>query len=84
MEKLRHHSNSKLGLRCQDKMAIPSGYTVLKLPRWILFIRIAQAAVALIAFGLLCYGESISSFDADGLMLFTVSLLPLSIVLFAH
>jgi hypothetical protein len=44
-------------------MEIPSGYTILKLPQWILFIRIAQAAIALVVFGLVCYGESISSFD---------------------
>jgi hypothetical protein len=55
-------------------MTIPSGYTVLKLPGWIFFLRIAQAIVALVIFALICYGESIASFDGDGLMLFTVKL----------
>jgi hypothetical protein len=45
------------------KWRFPSGHGVLELPQWILFIRIAQAVVALVAF---------YSFDGDGLMLFTV------------
>jgi hypothetical protein len=51
------------------KWRFPSGYRVLELPQWILFIRIAQAVVALV--DVVCCGESIYSFDGDGLMLFT-------------
>jgi hypothetical protein len=38
----------------------------------ILFLRIAQAVVALVAFDIVYCGESFYSFDGDGLMLFTV------------
>jgi hypothetical protein len=55
-------------------MAIPSGAKALKLPQWVLFIRIAQAVIALVIFALACYRESIFSFDGDGLILFTVKL----------
>lgn len=55
-----------------DRMAIPSGYRVLELLQWIMIIRIAQAVGALVTFSVMCYGESIYSFDGDGLMLFTL------------
>jgi hypothetical protein len=53
-------------------MAIPSGASILKHPQWVFFVRIAQAAVALVILALTCYGATIYSFDGDSLMLFTV------------
>ncbi len=53
-------------------MAITSGTYVLKLPRWIFFVRIAQVAAALVILALASYGVTIYFFDGDGLMLFTV------------
>jgi hypothetical protein len=53
-------------------MVITSGASVLKLPRWIFFVRIAQAAAALVILALASYGATIYSFDGNGLMFFTV------------
>jgi hypothetical protein len=53
-------------------MAILSGASVLKLPRWIFFVRIAQAAAALVILALASYGATIYSFNSTGLILFTV------------
>jgi hypothetical protein len=53
-------------------MAILSGASVLKLPRWIFFVRIAQAAAALVILALASYGATIYSFDGASLMLFAV------------
>jgi hypothetical protein len=52
-------------------MTIPSGARVLKLPRWIFFVRIAQAAVAVAILALASYDATIYSFNGN-LMLFTV------------
>ena len=53
-------------------MAILSGASVLKLPRWIFFVRIAQAAAALVILALASYGATIYSLDGASLMLFNV------------
>jgi hypothetical protein len=56
-----------------------NGANILKLPRWLFVIRVIQVVFALTIFALACYGVSVSSFDGDSLILFTVRL-PSSLV----
>jgi hypothetical protein len=48
---------------------------VLKLPKWLIFLRGAQLLVALLVFCLACYGAATYALDGDSLSLFTVPLL---------
>jgi hypothetical protein len=50
------------------------GTYILKLPKWLFVIRVFQAVLALTIFVLACYGVSVSPFNGDSLILFTVSL----------
>jgi len=44
---------------------------ILKLPKWLIFLRGAQMLVALLVFCLACYGASALAIDGDALSLFT-------------
>ena len=45
---------------------------ILKLPKWLIFLRGAQLLIALLVFCLACYGASAFAIDGDSLSLFTV------------
>jgi hypothetical protein len=45
---------------------------ILRLPKWLIFLRGAQMLVALLVFCLACYGVSALAIDGDALSLFTV------------
>jgi hypothetical protein len=50
---------------------------ILNVPKAVFGLRIAQLVIAVVILGLAAYGVTFSSFDGDGLTLFTVRLLTL-------